>query len=301
MVGLLLGGLGVLALVAVLYIAGITLFRYWLGNRAPVLYHAILQFAFFGLLDAIILIFSVSFCTASIRDSIRLRGSVASNQLLANLLYALGVDDVDLPTMWGVIVPVLTWVSGHGVAFAGLLSARFGRGAVVRYLETRGQAGAVVEVGRHLVQLVGSLGALVGIAWMLQRVLSTEVSLIRFQLLSSSQAGKTMLGEGWMNWSDTAIRAALAKHFVGQVINHLVSIYAVGLLLSAGAMILAFHRLFVGAMLIPLLRYRPVPPPLPPDFRPESGRGPRSGDNRSDDNREPPPEGPAVVNIPPTE
>jgi len=318
-----LSAAGLLLLLIFVYVAGLTLFRARFGNRRPVLYHAVWQTLLAGIVDLLVIFFSISFCTSSIKDGLRLRGSAAPNILLTELTETFGIENLDLATVWGIIIPIMSWLSAHGVVLGALLTARYGFAALAAHLSSTGEearAELVTRLHQHWARLAGAIAGLGVSLWFFRRVIRFDTFLIQYQMINSSRALKGLLGADWKMLTTEELRKALSGSFIGEIVIHAGSFYVVSLMVAAILMVISLHNLREGAMTLPAMRYRPEPPPLPLDLRPEAvavavpgppvppagepGNPPGTGAGAGDlPPVEPPPGpgGPEVLDLPPSE
>ena len=301
-----LSAAGLILFLILVYVAGLTLFRSRFGNRRPVLYHAVWQCLLAGIVDLLVIYFSISFCTSSIKDGLRLRGSAAPNMLLSELTETFGIEDLDLATVWGIIIPIMSWLSAHGVVLGALLTARFGFATLTAHLALTGEEGRGELVGRvqqHWSRLAGAAAGLGISIWFFRKVIRFDTFLIQYQMISSSKALKGMLGADWRSLSTQGLKQVLSGSFIGEIVIHAGEFYVVALMIAAVLMVISLHNLREGAVALPTARYRPVPPPLPIDLRPEFGavQPPAPPPNAPDGPGHPFPPGPAPgsVNLPP--
>jgi len=270
MLGALLSALGVLVAAAVVFVIGLAVVRRWRGEAGQGLYIAIGLFLLALSLDFVVLYFSVSFCTASLKDALRLRGSGTANPLLDDLMRTFGGRGLDIGTLWGVIIPAVSWVSAHGVALAAFWLMRSGYGLIRAHATpSEGDARPAPDLGRIWAYLAGSSLGLVLAIVVFNAVVSFDSLLIRYQIISSSRVLKAQLGDNWeARLGQEELLQKLGSSFLGQIVLHAGTFYVVTLLVSAAVMVAALHNLVfqVGRIRrpLPLPVAPPTPPPPPP-------------------------------------
>lgn len=268
MVGAFLLGIVSLIGVVLVYILGCAMVRRFAGDRPHVMYHAVGQFILALMLDLVVIYFSVSFCTSSLKQALKLRGSTASNMLVDETMTRLGGtgDSLDIGSLWGLIVPIISWVCAHIVILSALLLVRYVVMAISRQTvrtATQGGADQRSAITHPLYYAAGALSLLgVGGYWF-KKAVDFDRILIMFQIINSSKSLKVALGKDWltaMSYHDLVQK--LNDSFVGQVALHAGSFYVISLLVAGFAMVVTSHNLWAAMRRMPAgtpFRLPPLP------------------------------------------
>ncbi len=262
--------IGAILLAVLAYVLGLMAVRRHLGVRHQNIYNAIFQCILASVLDLGMIFFSIAFCTAATSDALRLRGHGTPNQFLESVSSAFGTGNVDNATLYGLIIPALSWATAHAVVVLGLLVAR----SVYQAVQARRSAQATepdTEAHREAkTQFEGAVtaafgyGVVLGLAyWAFRIVVTFDTLLVRYQIIHSSKALTRALGKDWMaRLNEQQLYAKLGSSFLGQIVVHAGLFYVAALLVTAFLMVVALHNLTHHLNSLPRRRYMPGAPPL---------------------------------------
>jgi hypothetical protein len=260
MLNLIAGLAGAVILIVLVFVTGLLVIRRTSGQRAQTVYMGVGQFIGAALLDCLLLYFSITFSTAALSDAVRMRGSGTQNAVLTDLADALGGTSPDAATLWGLLIPFLSWVAAHGVALCALLVLRYGYAWLRMRRPAEGMQAAPVD---FVAQLGGTIVGLVVFVVFFVKVVAFDCLLIRYQMINSSTALRKALGKGWeSSMSQDVLIERLSSTFYGQIVVHAGDFYVVALLMMALVMVIASHNL-MRAISLTRRRAYVVPPPPP--------------------------------------
>lgn len=312
----LLTAIGCVFLCAFAYICGAVFVRRFFSPRAAALYHGVGQLCVCMVLDLMVIYFSITFCTASIRQALRLRDGGTPNALLDDLMSLFGGASIDPATLWGVIIPFITWVVAHALVYAILEVSRYSYAAVHAQMARGAGDAAGPNVAPLLWLRTGGWIAAAGVVGVLfHEVVRFDSLLLRFQIVSSSKTLGKLLGKGWeARMSEDRLNAVLGNSFLGQIALHSGTFYVIMLIIAAFGMVISIHNLRRVLQPEPRpLELPPPPPPAPPtpvvgaaNQRAGNGpdpaaaaRGPGISPPAAPRQEAPPPESPGSGDLPP--
>lgn len=324
----LLSAIGVLVLALLVYVIGLAVVRRTLGERYQNLYNAFGQAALAIAFDFVVIYFSVSFCTASIKYALRIRGGASPNQVLDSVMKSFGGSGLDNPTLFGLVIPAVSWVVAHIVILGLLLTARYVYAAVQAHVGGgNDERGAEPGAALDWLRAAGAAAVSGAFIYFFSWVVGLDALLLRYQIISNSRALKTLLGTGWeARLSQADLVQKLGHTFVGQIVIHVGAFYVITLLVAAFVIVIALHNLFATIRRLPPgRRYTTTAPllvPIAPDDRdygivgggavvdnlepaaaavPPAPADPDGGGGGDDTPPAPPADGPEVVDLPPAE
>ena len=269
MAGAFLSAIAVLMLLALMYVGGLVVVRRTAGDHHQALYNAVGQVILAIILDFMVLYFSISFCTSSIKDALRLRGAGQPNMLLESVSESFGGGGIDIATLWGLIIPAISWTCAHAVVLGGLMVSRYAFAVLTAYA-SRTNADEGRRLTPELLHIWGRAAgyvALLALAlYAFARVVTFDTLLVQYQIINSSRYLKKLLGIDWMaHLSHDQLMKRLGGTFVGQVVVHAGTFYVITLLVAAFVVVVALHNLLESVRRLPRRPYQPRPPSLPPD------------------------------------
>lgn len=314
MASALLAAIGVLLLLFLAYIGGLIYVRRIGGERYQNLYNAIGQAALAIAFDFVVLYFSISFCTAGLKYALRMRSGGSANQVLDSMMQSFGGKGLDNPTIFGLIIPAVSWIVAHVVIVGLMLTIRYIYTAMHARTPQAVADGAVASFVWLQAGVAGALSATFG--YFFRWVVGFDALLLRYQIISQSRVLKDLLGSGWeARLSQDELVQKLGHTFIGQIVIHAGAFYVITLLVAAFVMVVAMHNLFSAIQRLPRGRaYQvtaPVLTPIAPDDRdyglrdataaqPPATDQPRPPDPPTDPDP-PPGDGPTVLDLPPAE
>jgi len=198
--------------------------------------------------------------------------------MLEELAQAIGGRQLQLSSMYGWLVPVVTWIFAHGVVLFGMLTLRYGyaliqqRAEVLRDRDPEELAHRPLDL--NWLRAVGCLVIALLFTYGFYTTVGLDSLLIRYFMISSSRPLKIALGDNWESLAPADMAATLKGSFVGQIILHAGAVYVLTILVAAFFIVIALHN-FVSAInaLPPRRGGAGGPPPLAP-ASPPSWRNP---------------------------
>lgn len=228
-----------IVVIALAFVVGLAWVRQHRRPRQQGFYMATTQFIAALLFDLMVFYFSVSFCTAAWKESLRLRGRDAPNPLMEDFWRRLGGSGLDLASQWGVITPIMSWVTAHILIVALVLTTR--------HLSSVLHSAAAVGDAAPAPGYSGFVGSVAGLAASLTAFWYTirqDVDLVRFHIVSSARVLRQVLGEDWeVRLSPEEVMRILQQSIIGQVAVHSGAFYVITLLVVAWLVVTTFHNL----------------------------------------------------------
>lgn len=241
----------IVALIVVAFVATVRAIQSWRGGNIQNRSVAYVMLGLAVTLDVLVVTFSISVCSYAARQGLEIRGDALRNAEVLRLMLGGSSEDQGMTVagIWGFIIPLLSWVSAHGVVMGivepiRLLGAILVDRDIIRRQE--GSALAVRAANRLRNRIVQFCGfALAGIAAFLvfRIVISFDKLLFQYQIIDSSLLRKLLGGRGWsVRYSPEQLTETLRGTFLGQMALHAGDFYVICLFVTAFLLVVAVHR-----------------------------------------------------------
>ena len=247
-------------------------------------------------LDVLVITFSISVCSYATRQGLEIRGDAVQNSDILRLLSgsAVGEQGVTVASLWGFIIPLLSWVTAHGVVFGIVEFLRYfvalvGLGPLIRRTQqSAGSATNFVRTRLHsfVTRLCGSALLTIVSLYLFKIVISFDRLLFQYQIIDVSLLRKELGGRGWsLRYSPEQLTSALQGTFLGQMALHAGNFYVVCLFITAFLLIMALNRAWQDGHENPAPRPTDVIflPGTPPQYPPGIQVQPRELERRTQD------------------
>ncbi|MCL5670077.1 MAG: hypothetical protein M1423_02090, partial [Acidobacteria bacterium] len=243
-------------------------------------------------IDVVVLTFSISICSYVARNGLGISGYVLQNAQILRVLLGSPDQGTSLSTagIWGFIIPLLSWLTAHGVVLGIVEPVRLIGAAFVDRNTSRlhpGSAGArraAIRFRRRVIQICGFAATGVAAFLVFRTVINFDKNLFQYELIDQTSLRRLLGGEHWATkHSPEQVAHMLRGTFLGQVVLHAGNFYMICLFVSAFFLVVAVHRAWhAGAYPVPIRPgnvaidiltpgYPPVYPPVTVDRPSEVG------------------------------
>lgn len=270
----------IIALIVVTFVGLVRALQARFGGTLQSRSVAYVMLGFAVVLDLFVLTFSVSVCSYVAKTGLGIGGYVLQSAEALRIFLGSGDEDNALSTagIWGFIIPLLSWVTAHGVVLGIVEPVRLVGAAFVDRATTRVQPGsaaalrATIRLRNRILQICGM--ALTGVAAFLvfRIVINFDRTLFQFQIINQTQLKALLGGRGWATQhSPEQVAHQLKGTFLGQMALHAGDFYVICLFVTAFLLVVAIHRAWhAGGNAYPIRQGNPtvdiLTPGRPPTY-----------------------------------
>ena len=279
-------------IVALMVVAFVAIVRAIQSRRGGNIQSKTVAYVMLGLaviLDVFVVTFSISVCSYATRQGLEIRGDALRNAEVLRMIVGGASEDQSMSVagIWGFIIPIISWVTAHGVVLGiietiRLIGAIFVDWYIIRRQTVSASTTRVANrLRNHIVQLCAF--SLVGIASYLafQTAIAYDKLLFQYQIIDSSLLKSLLGGKGWsVRYSSELLNQTLNRTFLGKLALHAGDFYVICLFVTASVLVVAIHRAWhTGGDTYPIRTVNPttdiLTPGRPPTYPVPTNQQPR--------------------------